>query len=302
MRRKSEQEWLWAAAFTAGFILVLAIAIAPVDDIFTVVIVITIFSGGAILHRMFSSSRFFAVSFANFLALYTCLFVFFVEGNFKQISNWIVSFGYITPIVTFMVAVLWRRELIREIVDKRHEKEAEHFAEAHFWLLPLIVIGALTFFIPKVGMEQWMYDTIFLGSMLVIGIIVFVLSRPVCTFLLGTGLLFEDFFVRFSQLIQPVFAFFTFYTLIIIVFACIYRIIDIYTKSLHFIINGKPQVISFTESLYFSVVTLSTVGYGDITPQSDVIRIIVAIQVIFGVLLLIFGFAEIMRYTREKKH
>ncbi len=67
-----------------------------------------------------------------------------------------------------------------------------------------------------------------------------------------------------------------------------------------FSVAGELRPIEFTEALYFSVVTLSTVGYGDITPLQDPIRILVAVEIVLGVLLLLFGFAEIMKYTRDR--
>ena len=56
--------------------------------------------------------------------------------------------------------------------------------------------------------------------------------------------------------------------------------------------------ISFAESLYFSVITMATVGYGDVTPLSDVARLVVAGQVVVGILLLLFGFSEILAFAR----
>lgn len=41
-----------------------------------------------------------------------------------------------------------------------------------------------------------------------------------------------------------------------------------------------------TEALYFTVTVLSTVGFGDITPKTDVARIIVTIQMILDLLVL----------------
>jgi voltage-gated potassium channel Kch len=39
-----------------------------------------------------------------------------------------------------------------------------------------------------------------------------------------------------------------------------------------------------TELLYFSLVTLSTVGYGDIVPLSGIARILTALEAVTGVL------------------
>ena len=44
-----------------------------------------------------------------------------------------------------------------------------------------------------------------------------------------------------------------------------------------------PHITSLTESLYFSVVTLSTVGYGDIVPTSNDARFFVISMIILGI-------------------
>ena len=133
-----------------------------------------------------------------------------------------------------------------------------------------------------------------------ISAIVLWVSRDVCTFLLDTGLLFEDFFRRIAGLLVPTFAFFTFYSLIIIVFAAVYRIIDRLSDGAHFTVAGAVRDLSFTDSLYFSIITLSTVGYGDMVPLSSLVRLIAAAQIICGVVLLLFGFSEIISYSRER--
>ncbi len=53
--------------------------------------------------------------------------------------------------------------------------------------------------------------------------------------------------------------------------------------------------LSFSDALHFSVVTVSSVGYGDIQPVDDGIRVLASIQMLFAQLLLLFGFYEIMR-------
>ncbi|MFJ9863398.1 potassium channel family protein [Streptomyces sp. NPDC101165] len=47
--------------------------------------------------------------------------------------------------------------------------------------------------------------------------------------------------------------------------------------------------LSHTESLYFTVTVFSTVGFGDITPKSDVARLVVTVQMLTD--LIIFGLA-----------
>jgi voltage-gated potassium channel len=56
--------------------------------------------------------------------------------------------------------------------------------------------------------------------------------------------------------------------------------------------------MAFPDALYFSVVTLSTIGYGDVVPVAPAARLLASIQSLMGLLLLLFGFAEILDVAR----
>ena len=103
-----------------------------------------------------------------------------------------------------------------------------------------------------------------------------------------------------SRALVGAFAFLTFYSVLVIVFAALYRILSSISSVPDFVVAGQPREISFVESLYFSVITMATVGYGDITPLSDLARLVAAVQVVVGILLLLFGFSEILSYTRDR--
>jgi len=97
---------------------------------------------------------------------------------------------------------------------------------------------------------------------------------------------------------MAIFAFVTFFTLFILTFARIYPVLDLLTPVPQFLIGGQGRMIGIMESAYFSVITMSTVGYGDIVPAASAVRFVASIQIILGVLLLLFGFSEIIRHTR----
>ena len=65
--------------------------------------------------------------------------------------------------------------------------------------------------------------------------------------------------------------------------------------------GSVARVISFSEAIYFSIVTISTVGYGDIVPASNVTRMLASMEVVCGVMLLLFGVSELLEYTREHR-
>jgi voltage-gated potassium channel len=91
---------------------------------------------------------------------------------------------------------------------------------------------------------------------------VLTVSRNVAIFLVDAGLLFEEFFSRVSRLVIPAFAFVTFYSLIVILFASAYRLISAYTPERHFNVGGTLRGLSFSESIYFSIGTISTWATG----------------------------------------
>ncbi len=296
-----DRRWLGAELFTGFLVSLVAFAITNSYFIFVVVQVVIILAAVGAIHWVFPGSRFFAIALANFIAVYACLYVFLLEANFGGLDRWAVFPGFAIPIVAFLGGVWWRRDRIRRIVETPTLREERHFGRLLVWLVPMILIGAATFVIPLGAFGHNTIDVLLIGLMTAIGAIIFVVSGMIATFLIDSGLLFEQFFESARELVIPAFAFFTFYSLIIIVFAAVYRIIDRYSVSAQFLIHSHPHEISFSDSLFFSIVTLSTVGYGEIVPATDVVRVIVAFQIICGVLLLLFGFHQIVNYAREHR-
>lgn len=294
-------KWFGAVSFTVLLISLVALATVQVVSYALIIMLATIAVGVAFFFIAFPGSRFFSIAFANNLAIYMCFFVFFKETNFGPVSGYPIAFGFMFPIVAFLGGAWLRREEIRSIVLAERVRDERHFGKIFFWLLPVTAVGAGTFVLPGLDLAPDTYLMTFLVAMGLIALVVFVVSADVCSFLLDSGLLFEEFFTQVRRLIVPAFAFFTFYSFLVIVFAALYRVIDRYSGVAHFRIDGVGRDITFSESLYFSIVSMSTVGYGDVLPASDIVRVIVAIQIMLGVVLLLFGVSEILRYSREKR-
>lgn len=60
---------------------------------------------------------------------------------------------------------------------------------------------------------------------------------------------------------------------------------------------------TLAQSFYFSVATLATVGYGDITPTTDETRVVAALYILVGVGVFIAALTSISsRYLNNQEH
>lgn len=77
-------------------------------------------------------------------------------------------------------------------------------------------------------------------------------------------------------------------------FATVY--FDLSSDKTHF---GTDEQLSPMASLYFSIVTFATVGYGDISPRSDVARFWVSVEIIGGLAYTILIFSVVANFIRQ---
>jgi len=293
-----QASWAKSLLLTGLLVGLIAVAVAPGAWFFALQIAAVVAAAGAI-HWLFPGSPFFTVALANFIAIYTCLFVFFWETNFRDIDPWAAFAGYGLPLLGFLGGVWWRRQSVRAIVGKSRLGDERHVARVFLWLLPMMAIGGATFLVPGLKLAPATADIVFLSMMVVISLTIMGVSPNVAAFLVDTGLLFEEFFERSARMLVPVFAFLTFYSLIVVIFAAAYRLVDRIATAPQFLINGALKEISFSDALYFSLVTLATVGYGDVTPATNLMRLLAGVEVVCGVVLLLFGFSEIIGHARR---
>jgi ABC-type multidrug transport system fused ATPase/permease subunit len=65
----------------------------------------------------------------------------------------------------------------------------------------------------------------------------------------------------------------------------------------HFDVPDHMDTIEFGDMAYYSIVTFSTIGYGDITPRSDVAKLVVSVEVFLGMLINILFIAILLVYV-----
>jgi voltage-gated potassium channel len=252
-------------------------------------------------HTLFGGrSAFFNVVLANVITLYLCFFTFFVESLFQGIPPLYIAAGFLMPLATFLGGAVVKQHEIRGIIQSQVYINEAKFVRSFLWLLPIAVIGVLAFVMHEAHEDSvQLIRRYFLIEMGAISAIVFLASRDFTLMLVDTGILFGDFFASNARLIKPAFAFFTFYSLNIVVFAAIYRIIDHVSKTRHFFVHGVARGITFIEAMYFSLTTVSTVGYGDIVPASNAIRFIAGGQIFLGTMLFFFGVHAILGHGKK---
>lgn len=291
--------WIAAVVATALLLGLIAAAAGSLGWELSAVVLVAVAGVVVMLNRVFPGSRFFAITFANGIGVYACVYISFLETLFHGLHGNIMVTGFLLPVLGFAAGAFLRRDGIRKVILSEHPRIETRFGRAFLWLAPVIAIGVVNFLLPLEAWDESWRAIWLLVAMGLIAVIVLLASHSVAIFLLDTGLLFEDFFDTVTQLVKPAFAFLTFYSMIVVVFGGVYRLIGRLDSVPTFVVGGQARDLSFVESLYFSIVTLSTVGYGDIVPLSYAIRIVVALQIVSGIVLLLFGFHAILRQARR---
>jgi voltage-gated potassium channel len=292
---------LGTITFTAVLLGLMALAIGGSSPGIAIWALVSVVVLAATLHFLIPGSTFFTVIFANCIGIYACVYVFLSGSNFAGAASFEAQAGFVAPLAAFTLGVIWRREDIRAILLGEHARLDTELRHAFLWIAPLALIGVATFIIPLDQLPAAEQGEALLFAMGLVSVLAFMASRDIAVFLIDTGILFEDFSANASRLIKPAFAFSTWYSLLVIIFACLYTIIDRFSPETHFIVSGEARDIRFSEALYVSVVTLSTVGYGDIVAHSSAARLLVAIEIFVGVLLLLFGVQAILAASTKNR-
>jgi voltage-gated potassium channel len=292
---------LTTIAVTSLLLGLIALAIGGESPAIAVWAIVSAATLAITFHFLLPGGAFFTFIFSNCIGIYACLYVFLYEANFSAAPSIFIQAGFILPLASFALGVVIRRAAIRRVVLERHTHIDTEITHALIWIAPLIAVGVASFVFPLSQLSSTEQGWVLVLAMLLIGLLAVMASRDIAVFLIDTGILFEDFSDNAKRLIKPAFAFFTWYSLLVIVFACLYTIIDRYSSASQFSISDELRDITFAEALYVSVVTLSTVGYGDIVPHAPAVRILVASEIFVGILLILFGVQAVLAVATKDR-
>lgn len=288
-----DRSWLRSIGFTLGLVGLVTVALGA-ERAFALGALLSAGVGFGFFYLLFPAGLHFGLTMANGLAVYFCLFALFRESNFPRAEEGAVLVGLVLPVLAFLVGCYVNRAAIGRALG-RHMGEVTRLPRLARWVPGLLVVGVLSFTLPELRLNADGQGVALVGAMAVIGLFVGFAARDVVLLLIDVAVVFESVAGRARQLVMPVVAFLTYYVLLIVVFACFYRIAELVLGAGQFRIHGEERGLSIAEALYFSVITMATVGYGDIVPEGSLVRALAAAEVVCGVLLLLFGFAEIMR-------
>ena len=248
----------------------------------------------------FPGGTHFGITLANFLVAYECAYIAFHEANFHQAAYPASIAGLALPVIGFLGGCFLRRPEIAEAIHARRVQEPTHLPRVRGWLPGVLLVGAVSFGLQRAALSPHQQDLALVAAMSAITLFLAYDARDLVLLMMDVALIFEGVSARLSRLVPPVMAFLTFYLLLVIVFACLYRIAEFVTGRPQFAVFGKLEEIRFVDALYFSISTISTVGYGDIAPATPLVRGLAGLEVVAGLLMLLFGFSEIMRAVNPR--
>jgi hypothetical protein len=100
-------------------------------------------------------------------------------------------------------------------------------------------------------------------------------------------------------MLRPVEAIVLIYVLVILLFACIFASAYRLDPAGAFSRGAADAEVTFLEFIYFSAVTMGTVGYGDITPLSPFTRGVAIAEILFSAFFLVITFAALTAYLQH---
>jgi hypothetical protein len=251
--------------------------------------------GFGVLFALFPRGLDFALGAGIGFATYAALFTVLGRSAFPDAPGAAVGIAFFLPVAAFLTAVLRRRAPLRLIVERGDVPDERHLRRIGHYFLVMAVIGAANLSFPVNRLPPEGQGMALLAGTALIGVVSAFAVRELVRLLVDMAQLMDALSRRAVALVVPIAAYAALFSLITIVFACLFRIADGLSRQSLFAGPDGPIRLGFRDALHFSVVTISTVGYGDIWPIDDGARLLSAVEMLAGQILLLFGFYEITR-------
>jgi voltage-gated potassium channel len=289
--------------FSLASLLLIAGAVGIRHPVLIGVLLLAVAGGATMLQLAIPGGRLLSITFCNVVVLYAAGFAVARDTLFSNVSQPVLHAAFLLPLLGFFAGAYMQRRQIARQIAQAHRTNERFLVRGLQWLAVYSAIGIVALILAdhagKGGL--WWGQACLLVGVALQSVLTFVQVRHASQLLIESGIVFRAFIHRAAALIVPAFAFVTFYLFLVVIFAAIYALADRISVEPSFIVSGAPAHLSFPQAVYFSVVTLSTVGYGDISPLSGIARFLVIVQIVMGLLLLLFGFAEITRHAARRQ-
>jgi len=292
---RAPRGFLAAEGTALALMLLVAGGVADEGFVFSAFAVCGVGAAVGVLYLLFPQGPQFALNAANGLAMYTCLFAVVGRSAFPDAADWARIAAFLLPIVAFVGACWVRRRALRPWIGAAHAPDLAHLPRFAGWLAAMGAVAVLSLSLPFSRAAPGAQTAALLAAMALVSAISAGAVGEVVRLLADIAAIFREVTGRLARLAVPVAAYCSLWAMLTVVFGCLYRIADGLSRAPLFHGTEGPLRIAFPGALHFSAVTLSTVGYGDIQPTDDGIRLLATVQALLGQLLLLFGFYEIMR-------
>lgn len=296
----------WARPFALAMALTLLVAAGTADQgpLLSVVVVVAGAVGFGALFRLFPGDADFAFGAASGFAVYACVYDVIARSAVPDAPAWATVPAFLAPMLALLGGCWACRARLRAAMRAEERGTGRGLGSGGhalrigrwFGLMAIVAVASLSF--PVNRLPPAGQGLALLGAMALVAGLVAAFVEDVVRFLVDIAGLIGDVTRRLEPLSVPVATFGSIFAVGVIAFACLYRIADGLSAEALFGSAGGPVRLSFPDALHFSLATIATVGYGDIYPIDDGVRLLSAAEVVAGQVLLLFGFYEIMNSRR----
>ncbi len=281
-------------------ILLVSAAVGAHRPLFVLMMILSVSATVLTVARLLPHAATVSATLATCIAIYTAAFTCASIGVFRGASWAAEAVGFVLPLLGLVAGVAWKRQVIRARLLRRQRRLRQRILLRGIgWLAACFSIGAVAAATGPVEEDASSATVSLLWAMAAIAATTVWFAPDIACLLDETGRLFRLFLVRMRTRIVPIFSFLIVFLMIGAVFATLYALVDHHAARPAFSVAGAETRLTLPDAVYFSFVTLSTIGYGDITPVNALARFLVLAEIVFGVVLLLFAFSEIASYDPE---